>query len=354
MSLLFRQTNIIWVAFIAWSVLLTDLSRGGMYVPSSRPPNRDGQEHSWTQELAKTARSLSTVSREAWATAVSHLALYSSSALCFTGFLVWNGGIVLGDKTNHQAGLHIMQLPYFALFTSLFAWPYIFCFEAGASSSHRIILPWIQGQIRSVVYHAIGTRRRAVQFAILLLGLAGMVRWGTVLHPFLLADNRHYAFYFRRRLLSMPLTRYALILPYALSARIWWDKMMQVHNILWTIGLLGSTALVLVPSPLLEPRYFIVPYLIVRLNLPFPHSAELDVRSIRGTTQTDEPPPPYEEQGGHAPHPPVPVQAHKVVRRYAAVELAWSTALNIITMYIFLYRPFTWPQEPGRAQRFMW
>jgi alpha-1,2-glucosyltransferase len=41
-------------------------------------------------------------------------------------FLVWNGGIVLGDKSNHMAGLHFPQLFYFTGFLSFFSLPWTF------------------------------------------------------------------------------------------------------------------------------------------------------------------------------------------------------------------------------------
>lgn len=36
------------------------------------------------------------------------------------------------------------------------------------------------------------------------------------------------------------------------------------------------------------------------------------------------------------------------------VETLWFVVVNIGTAYVFLYRGFEWPQEPGNVQRFMW
>jgi alpha-1,2-glucosyltransferase len=36
------------------------------------------------------------------------------------------------------------------------------------------------------------------------------------------------------------------------------------------------------------------------------------------------------------------------------VETAWFLIINLITGYVFLYKGFEWPQEPGKTQRFMW
>ena len=87
------------------------------------------------------------------------------------------------------------------------------------------------------------------------------------------------------------------------------------------IGLLGGTALAIVPSPLIEPRYFIVPYLLFRLHL------------------------------GPADETPA---AQSAWRRAVRIELAFNAIVSAATLYVFLYRPFAWPSEPGRLQRFMW
>lgn len=42
----------------------------------------------------------------------------------FAVFLAWNGGIVLGDRSNHIAGLHFPQLFYYTSFLSFFAAPW--------------------------------------------------------------------------------------------------------------------------------------------------------------------------------------------------------------------------------------
>lgn len=47
-----------------------------------------------------------------------------------------------------------------------------------------------------------------------------------IAHPFLLADNRHYAFYIWRRVINPhPLMRYALAPGYLFAARLLWDRL---------------------------------------------------------------------------------------------------------------------------------
>ncbi len=47
--------------------------------------------------------------------------------LIFAAFVVWNGGIVLGDKAAHTPVKHLMQLLYFVLFTAIALAPFHFC-----------------------------------------------------------------------------------------------------------------------------------------------------------------------------------------------------------------------------------
>ena len=75
--------------------------------------------------------------------------------------------------------------------------------------------------------------------------------------------------------------------------------------------LFASIALVLVPTPLLEFRYFIVPFLLVLL-LSRP------------------PPSPW----------------------HSLVNVLVNLAVNAATVYIFVFKPFTWPD--GSVARFLW
>jgi alpha-1,2-glucosyltransferase len=50
---------------------------------------------------------------------------YVPVGVAFLAFLVWNAGIVLGDKTMHVAVLHIPQIYYFAAFAGCLMVPHI-------------------------------------------------------------------------------------------------------------------------------------------------------------------------------------------------------------------------------------
>lgn len=73
---------------------------------------------------------------------------------------------------------------------------------------------------------------------------------------------------------------------------------------------------VLVPQQLIEFRYYIIPFLIFRIHIPKSHDWRLTAS--------------------------------------LCCELSLYSAINILTIYLFLYQPFQWPHLPGQTQRFMW
>ena len=52
---------------------------------------------------------------------LSSLWPYAVVAVLFVVFVIWNGSVVVGDKSHHQASLHIPQVFYFATFACFFA-----------------------------------------------------------------------------------------------------------------------------------------------------------------------------------------------------------------------------------------
>lgn len=136
--------------------------------------------------------------------------------------------------------------------------------------------------------------------------------------------------------------------------------------------LCGASTAVLVPTPLLEPRYFLVPLVVSRVYLvPAAAGAGADVGEARA-------------EGSSVPHK----RNHAALRRRRArlssspslsashrrtrlllLEAALYLSIHALTLYLFLWRPFRWEiplgadgrgldgrdeREVGRWQRFMW
>lgn len=85
--------------------------------------------------------------------------------------------------------------------------------------------------------------------------------------------------------------------------------MLENVNVIVKLAFVFSVLLVLVPSPLIELRYFIIPFFVFRVLIG------------------------------------------KSVTR---LEVLWYGGLNLVVFYMFLYRPFVWPQEAWALQRFMY
>lgn len=229
-SLLFRQTNVVWAMFA-----------GALAVSGVRVPKRTSQRDDLVSQLWECVDSLQQPSR---------YVPYFSVGLLFAAFVKVNGGITLGDADNHSVSFNLPQLFYFALFLAFFSVPLI------------LTSPWPRSYLRRLG-SAMGLIFSTAEAA--LIGL--IVDKCTIVHPFVLADNRHYVFYLWRRILHPPQSaslQFAIVpvyqaclawLRYNLAARI-------EHIAYW-----GAVVLVLVPSPLLEPRYYAMPYLVWRIVL---------------------------------------------------------------------------------------
>lgn len=272
-SLWFRQNNIVWVLFMMGVAMLQELQRLSHTPVQQTPP------------LIALAQQTS-----AWMKLIRTGAPFLPVLASFATYVWWNdGSIVLGDKSHHQIALHVPQLGYFFAFALAFGWPVIMSSLRG---------PWRAGHL--------------VQGAALtLLGMLS-VHYCTMEHPFLLADNRHYTFYVWRRVVKahevMP---YVLVLVYVVSAMLWVRTLARSRSTLWIMGWLVATGLTVVPSSLIEPRYFLVSYLLLRLYVPDPSPA------------------------------------------WEGVELTCHMGINVATILLFVRCPFRWPQENG-WQRFMW
>ncbi|KAE9363218.1 glycosyltransferase family 59 protein [Stipitochalara longipes BDJ] len=297
----------------------------------------------------------------------------------FAGFVVWNGGVVLGDKSNHVATIHIPQMLYIWPLMAFFSAPLVI--PAGISFFSNLI------SLLSIPLFPRLVRKYLLVLSYIAIALAAtllIVKYNTIIHPFTLADNRHYMFYvFRYTILRHPLIRYLLAPIYIICAYLiyltlsgpWHPASSSVlqtkisngtiqkqekqadipDNKVDEIGcpttsfliiLLATTALSLITAPLVEPRYFIIPWVIWRLNVPHLPSrvnsppGKQKQKRVRRPSDTVVDFIKYWGWEGHD------------YRLW--LETTWFLLINFVTGYIFLYRGFEWPQEPGLVQRFMW
>ncbi|EDV39310.1 uncharacterized protein Dana_GF25248 [Drosophila ananassae] len=286
-SVLMRQTNIVWVCMATGMTVLDTIV----------------QQCAVSRSVAKSKLRL--LGTELWVNLftspqllcncilniLAKCCFYASIILPFVGFLAINGSIVVGDKSAHEATLHLPQLFYFALFAASF----------GISNTLRQLRPAVE-LIR---------RNRALCFLALILILM-VVHLNTEVHPYLLADNRHYTFYVWSRLYG----------------RFWWFRYAMAPVYLFSICVLlcglqhmpdsfklmfpVSLVLVLCFQRLLELRYFLVPYILFRLNTR---------HTRKGFAEW--------------------------------MELGVHLLLNVATFYVYFTKEFYWPNYRS-PQRIIW
>lgn len=360
-----------------------------------------------------------------------------------------------GDKSNHVATIHLAQMLYLWPFIAFFSLPLLAPYalsllgplrrlalkrpstdSASQEASSKSSQPTRSGakganqspsgqsepslalKLTSSLLDRKSTWPLYIVATVVLSVL--VVRFNTIVHPFTLADNRHYMFYvFRYSIRRSQTVRFALILPYTLSRWAVWGTLAGFTNgadedtvldcskrrqsapfvnhplrlvtshveidqtdashqavaekgdkfaaeskespqtsdplassaesiststaIVWLL----ATTLSLITAPLVEPRYFIIPWVMWRLFVPAwrlheNHGLVTASRSLSGGRLDG---------------------LFEMARRYdlrLVLETVWLIIINLATMYVFLTKPYQWKAEDGtlldegRWQRFMW
>lgn len=345
LSITFRQTNILWAGYIAVTLLEEEhrsciearrqqasLARTkeaktpkSFLAPSPPPPPPFTFSLRWllddqSPDLLKFVYTAITTP--------SITVPYLGVALLFALFVYTNGGsIALGDKDNHQFSLNPAQLFHFALHVVLFTGPAVFAkfhlsdYFRYCTRSHPIVAALSVVLIGLLVHHTTGPA-----------------------HPFTLADNRHYTFTIWRRWIepsrkSLPFAVLIAAPVYHTGFWLLWPRegsvveagtatdtadttatttitaTTPIPSTLYTrIAYFAAVVGTLVPSPLLEPRYYMIPFIIWRTR---------HYKRVEGIM--------------------LPL-----------FETAWYMIINELVVYVFLNKPFAWASEPGVLQRLMW
>lgn len=283
--------------------------------------------------------------------------------------------------------------PLFTFFSAPLFLPYVVSVGCAATKAVGISASYPSSPATTASNRRYFTANRLIWTLWLLATTAfsvAVVKFNTIIHPFTLADNRHYMFYiFRYTIRRGSWIRYGLVPVYTASRLLIWGAMSGYYDPLdkligpgtdravqrqqsnaekrqSKVGQLTSgpghkasepaadlsasstgsvptstglifllaTALSLVTAPLVEPRYFILPWVVWRLQVP-------------------------------AWQPPAGLLGSKLGMCRAldvrlTIETLWFVLINAFTGYIFLYKPYQWRAEDGtlldqgRLQRFMW
>lgn len=143
------------------------------------------------------------------------------------------------------------------------------------------------------------------------LAMLPCILFGTLVHPYLLADNRHYTFYIWKDILGRSvLVRLVLAPVYAVLGTMLVSQLTSKWGRLWTLNFVAALAMALVPAWLVEFRYFIPGAFLLAL-------------------QVDAGP-----------------------ERLIAINALALAAVNAVTVYVFAAMPFT--DSDSNTARFMW
>ncbi|XP_076647875.1 alpha-1,2-glucosyltransferase Alg10 isoform X1 [Halictus rubicundus] len=290
LSVLIRQTNIIWVAFVSVELAFDLIER-------KKPKSITSQEYSSFIYLKKQWKKITEETSCGWASffkfiieIVVQLLPYATVCSVFLLFVIWNKGIVVGDRAAHVPTIHLPQLFYFSAFISCFLWPYT-------------ITHW-----KSYINFL---RIRWVLHLCLLGFLTVAIHFNTLVHPYMLADNRHYIFYFWNRLMGKYASfKYLLIPVYSFTLYTMFHRINHLR-FATQVNYTFMISMVMIPQLLVEPRYFIIPYILYRLLIQEPKNWQIIMETI--TTLT----------------------------------------VNFLQFYIFVNKTFYWSNEPY-PQRISW
>ena len=349
MAVLVRQTNLAWVLFCAAQSILSQID-----ILSGK--NRKGLVEEVKVAL-QTALGKDSRGRFWKVIALNVVPMLPMLAGC-AWFVRWNGSIVLGDKANHQAGLHFPQLGYFLVFASFFGlFPLLFSLSPTRPSnkSHPrsilgTLIHTLTSALAAVMHSAFGSAIKVLRTTLVTGAFYYAVEKYTIDHPFLLADNRHYTFYiwrlFRRNYTSLNIQPKFAVVPVYTLALTAWSTALSKRGALLSILLAGATAATLVPTPLVEPRYFLIPYLLLRIYSQPETEMQGDVSGKEMGTKKEGK---GERDGGR----------EKWI--WLGLGLALFAVVNAVTVGLFVRRPFEWPAKAvdvgrgeGTTMRFIW
>lgn len=331
-AVLIRQTNIIWLLFVACTGVIEFAQshrkdRGELEALSTSKEN-DGlsANHTVISKLRKRRVNNGAKNQKKLAVEMSNPVAHSSGLLdeifsiiiiswnhfwdllvllspffmvfvAFVAFVCWNGSIVLGAKDAHAASPHFAQFLYYGMVSSLFTFPVHFSLGQAATLFQQLLKNKLLGFLQWFMALAFGFF--SVQFF-------------SIAHPYLLADNRHYPFYLWRKVINYHWSTKYLMLPFYVYS--WFSivsNLVKNQKKLWVLVYVIACVASLVPAPLIEFRYYTIPFFFMILH----------------TNITD--------------------------------NISWLLlgvlylSINCFTMYTFLYRPFSWAHEDG-TQRFIW
>ena len=343
-----RQTNAVFATLMIGGAVLEEL------LEAAEAEQQEGQRQQRDQDrddgsgdsddgfLATAAAELAAALPQAWRSRRALLARFWAPLLvpaAFAAFVWWNGGVTVGDREAHAPARHWAHPFYFGSFALAAAGPLLLAPAAGGGLRARLASA------------ARAPRAEAGALALALAASVAAVAAGTVAHPYLLADNRHYTFYVWRRVIDRtPWARFALAPLHAAGWRLLLGALRASQRALWVAAFAAGVGAALAPAALLEPRYFTPALALALLHLwqPLLLAGGGSGGSGGGSGGSG-------RSGKGAAAAAAAAAARRDARlNAAALRLvgAGYAAVNAAALWLFLRRPFAAPD--GSVGRFMW
>lgn len=310
-SIIMRQTNVVWIAMVFGHKLLDLVIKssrvfGNQYINDVKLSKRSliakdvdksklkryyGMWDVYCAVKYHLSTHLSTffkfITFHDAAVMLTHLMILGG----FVAFVYINGSIVVGDKAAHEATIHLPQLLYFLVFYGVFGLPYV--------------INKLQSTLKLMFREKMLVVLCGVIFSLI-------VHHNTLVHPYLLADNRHFTFYIWNRWYGKyDHAIYTMVPVYVFLLFSIYDNLKDQNCVSFLLPYTVSLVLVLALQKLIEIRYFLLPYIVLRLRFARP--------------------------------------SFLVV----LVEFSWYLAINTAAFYVFFDKQVMW-QDFDYVQRIMW
>ncbi|XP_055639926.1 putative Dol-P-Glc:Glc(2)Man(9)GlcNAc(2)-PP-Dol alpha-1,2-glucosyltransferase [Toxorhynchites rutilus septentrionalis] len=295
-AILMRQTNIVWVVFVLGSNILNCAMT--ICLANKKSSGKEVQRYGMkslitsVETIIRSPSIVITILRRCCSLYLG----YILNMIGFVIFLLYNGSIVVGDKTAHVAAIHVPQIFYFTIFFAIFSGSHIF-------SCLRRMLRFV---------------RKKWYITVLCCALfVVIVSKNTIVHPYLLADNRHYTFYIWNRFYGKWWFARYLPIPIYFGVIVILGWMLLGNsgqqNIALSLFWIAATFVSVALQQLVEVRYFILPFLVLRLIQT----------SVRVST------------------------------KLLVLEFIINVIINVATFFIFATKTFHWANY-AEPQRIIW
>ena len=329
--ILHRQTNVIWIGFY-FLLSLYDCFVSVHYGVRSEIDRTQYRLHDLN---------LWALFQWSWREKFSLIRTLWFDVVLFIGFIIFvvlNGSIVMGDAAHHTLSLHFAQILYLigllAIFTMI---PTII---------HRVIQRGI-----SVMDYVHWIRSRWIPIMVLFVVFLFFRIRCTEVHDFLLSDNRHYSFYFWRYFIGKSWFT-PIIVPVSTVAVLWmYEEVSSLGAVskYWCLVYAVCCGMVLVPTPLFEFRYFIIPIIMFKVQYLCGEGVMIQMveRAVFDGLETN-----WKRHLGITSSPLAGLVMNVNVIGYEWINLLFYSVINAMTLYVYIRRPFVWVD--GSTARFMW